>query len=331
MLKKLKKVLTQLKSLCLTDKPENLPNGLYCFNYHRIGDKDFCQYDGGVFSATAKEFEEQLIYFKTHFTVITQTEAYHLISSQNITDRYLIITFDDAYIDNYTIAYPLLLKHSLNACFFVPTSFIEGDIIPWWDQIAYIIKATTKKSFTVPFGAYSEIKIKNMDVAIRQALKEFKSCKTLSTSDKLSLLKASTNFKGDIPLDNMFMSWRMLREMSENGMDIGSHTCKHNILSHLSAETQKLELIQSKSLIEKNIGSQVIAVAYPVGKKDTYSSETLSSAIQAGYMLGYNFEKGINLVIENRFEINRFSIEVGATPERITKHIHDYLKHDKVA
>src|SRR5205085_6446067 len=40
-------------------------------NYHRIGDAQATQYDPGVFSATAEEFEWQLAYLKRHFDVAT--------------------------------------------------------------------------------------------------------------------------------------------------------------------------------------------------------------------------------------------------------------------
>ena len=38
------------------------------------------------------------------------------------------ITFDDGYKNNFTHAYPLLLKYNLNATFFITTDFIDGSI-----------------------------------------------------------------------------------------------------------------------------------------------------------------------------------------------------------
>ena len=38
------------------------------------------------------------------------------------------ISFDDGYENNFTYAYPLLLKHKLTATFFITTDFIDGKI-----------------------------------------------------------------------------------------------------------------------------------------------------------------------------------------------------------
>ena len=39
-----------------------LPPGLYCFNYHRIGDPQACDHDREVFSCSAKHFEQHIVW-----------------------------------------------------------------------------------------------------------------------------------------------------------------------------------------------------------------------------------------------------------------------------
>ncbi len=46
---------------------------------------------------------------------------------------HLAITFDDGYLDNLTIASPLLTERNLPACFFVATGYIGTDRVPGWD------------------------------------------------------------------------------------------------------------------------------------------------------------------------------------------------------
>ena len=123
-------------------------DGLYCFNYHRIGDSTLTPFDPNIYSCTAEAFKMQLRFIKKHFQIITLDEAILLTKNQQpLNKRYALITFDDAYIDNYEIAYPILKEQKISAVFFIPTDYVDSAIIPWWDEIAWMLKNTTKKEF----------------------------------------------------------------------------------------------------------------------------------------------------------------------------------------
>src|SRR3954464_14260049 len=64
-------------ALKITTFMERLPRraGLLVFNYHRIGHPSECPFARGVFSATAKQFDEQLRYLKRQFHVATLEEV----------------------------------------------------------------------------------------------------------------------------------------------------------------------------------------------------------------------------------------------------------------
>jgi peptidoglycan/xylan/chitin deacetylase (PgdA/CDA1 family) len=47
--------------------------------------------------------------------------------------RIVIITFDDGYMDNYSVAYPILRKFGFTATFFITPSYVNTDHIYWWD------------------------------------------------------------------------------------------------------------------------------------------------------------------------------------------------------
>lgn len=72
----------------------------------------------------------------------------------------------------------------------------------------------------------------------------------------------------------------MLREMSESGMEIGSHTFSHVELTDLSQQELIYELSQSKLVLEQYIGTEITSVCYPVG---VYNSRVLDVAAQCGY------------------------------------------------
>ena len=85
-----------------------LPNGVYCFNYHRIGNPEQTAFDPNVFSCTAEIFEQHLHFFQKHFEIISTDDLLDLYPNNSVSKKYAVITFDDGYQDNYQFAYPLL-------------------------------------------------------------------------------------------------------------------------------------------------------------------------------------------------------------------------------
>ena len=77
-------------------------NGLYCFNFHRIGNADNTAFDPCVFSCDVDSFKKYLDFFKKNFRVIALAELYSLIrEGRPINEKLALITFDDGYRDNY--------------------------------------------------------------------------------------------------------------------------------------------------------------------------------------------------------------------------------------
>lgn len=292
-----------------------LPNGIYCLNYHRVGNKEDTNFDKNVFSCSTNNFRKQIEYFKDNFTLITPLMVDMMISKgDEITSRFLLITFDDGYIDNYTNAYPILKSLNVPATFFVATDYISSGKIPWWDAVAYMINKTNLSTVKYKELSNKSFKLNNKQKVTRDILRVIKSDVEFSITEKLSMLSSllevkipSTDKEGSSPL---FMTWEMLAEMSINNMEIGSHTCSHQLLSHLDVDEQKKELASSKRTIEERTGQIVIALAYPIGAVTSYSYESCNSAHQCGYRLAFDFEKGINKfpLNDNRFELHRFPV-----------------------
>ncbi|HLH44924.1 MAG TPA: polysaccharide deacetylase family protein [Bryobacteraceae bacterium] len=78
------------------------------------------------------------------------------------------------------------------------------------------------------------------------------------------------------------MSWRELREAAEAGIDIGSHTATHPLMTSLPAAQVEQELQNSQSAIEDRIGKPVTAFAYPYGA----SSPAVRQAVRRRFQTG---------------------------------------------
>lgn len=87
--------------------------------YHQVNDPaDDCS------TVSASAFREQMQLLKDHYHVLPLGEAVEAVRRPGAGDRLVAITFDDGYLDNATIAAPILASLGLPACFFVSTDMI---------------------------------------------------------------------------------------------------------------------------------------------------------------------------------------------------------------
>ncbi len=79
------------------------------------------------------------------------------------------------------------------------------------------------------------------------------------------------------------------RELSERGMELGSHAMTHSDLRTLDDAALAAELSDSKSAIEDLTGKPCRVIAYPFGLHD---ERVESAALRAGYGLGLGWGAG---------------------------------------
>lgn len=302
------------------------PNGLFCFNYHRIGDPNMSQFDPNVFSCNESVFEQHLKFYKSNFDIVTIDELNALSQSQKkLSSRYALITFDDGYIDNYQLAYPLLKEYQVPATFFIATDFIEKNMIPWWDEIAFLIQSSSQEFLQLDnWEAPISLTSKSKGEHIKQVLQLIKLDSSKTMSEKIINLKEELNLKTGYltPHKDLFMNWAMLNEMQDNGMSVGSQSCSHSIMSHLSIEQQQHEARHSKKILSEKMGKDITSFAYPVGGLSSFTEATEEILAQSHYTLGFSFVAGINREINNHsFHLKRFSVAGNCSVEQIKKQV----------
>ncbi|BDD09251.1 hypothetical protein FUAX_16830 [Fulvitalea axinellae] len=95
-----------------------------------------------------------------------------------------------------------------------------------------------------------------------------------------------------------------LRELTKEGIEIGSHCVNHVHLARKTKEVVETELIESKKILEEVLGKRVYSIAYPFGN---YNEEVMDVAQKSGYDWAVMTKAGSN-VGRNRFELFRTPI-----------------------
>lgn len=304
------------QNLGLTRALERLPHQpcLIALNYHRIGDAGQTRYDSGVFSATADEFDAQVSYLKAKFRIIGLEEALEVLDRpvNSLRHASILLTFDDCYVDNYRLAFPILRSHGVQGTFFLPTSFIGTNRIPWWDKIAYLVRQSQRRRLRIEYPAPEEFDLETADRSqlVRRLLSVYKAPATTDPARFVRSLEEACEVPCPAADEPLFMNWAEAAEMVAGGMAFGSHTHNHELLAKLSPDQQYEEVRLSRQIIEEKLNIRCDVLAYPVGSRSAFSRATFSALERAGYRAAFSYYGGVNIpgAVE-RYNLYRTSVD----------------------
>jgi peptidoglycan/xylan/chitin deacetylase (PgdA/CDA1 family) len=96
----------------------------------------------------------------------------------------------------------------------------------------------------------------------------------------------------DFPWQRM-LSWKQVDEMAKSGLvEYGSHTVGHRDLQNLELDEARYEIRESKARLERRLGKNILAFAYPYGS-GAYSPQIRALIREAGYQYDFGIRQGI--------------------------------------
>jgi peptidoglycan/xylan/chitin deacetylase (PgdA/CDA1 family) len=268
--------------------------GVLILNYHRIGYPNWADLDRNLWSATPEAFDAQMAVLQRDCDVIGLADLEQALGNRR--GRSVMITFDDGYLDNYTRAFKILRDHGLTATFFVTTGFLDRRLVPWWDEIAWMVR--NSRVDHLPASEWSETPIStslaHWESAIARLLKIYKGLKSSQTERFLNYLAEELQ-SGRCPVDvgrDLWMTWDMAREMQAAGMTLGGHSVTHPVLSSLSPDEQDYEVGESRRRLVAELGSSIEAFSYPVGGGKSFNEITKQAVRRHGFRWGFTYLGG---------------------------------------
>ena len=240
----------------LNNSPKKSNQGCAVLLYHRIFNPSI---DAQLLSVTPENFEQQLIFLKENYEVISYQTLIHRLVEKNLNNRSICLTFDDGYFDNYIEALPLLKKYNMPATIFICTGNIGNNNEFWWDMLENIFLAQDENYLN-----WNALSPPQDPILVRyQNLQE--SFKTLNREDRTILL---SNIGKSCPPRKNYRTMN-LKELSDlNSSDLislGAHTENHYSLGRIDQETSAQEISTSTQKIKEITSSRYIPFSYPFG------------------------------------------------------------------
>ncbi|MDX1754885.1 MAG: polysaccharide deacetylase family protein [Marinobacter sp.] len=269
--------------------------------YHRISP------DGAPGTIGVTQFREQIRLIKKSFVPMGMDEMFSAFRKGRLPNNLVVVTFDDGYHDFAEHAFPVLQECGVPATLFLTTGFVNGELWLWPDLVRYAIEETDLKQLAVTqLGETLDFE-HHPDQAWHTVCDH---CLLLDNRQKIDFVD---NFCGllnvSIPREPVpefrAVTWPQVRGMVEKGLEVGSHTVSHPILTKLDPSTLRFEIESSRDTIAREIGVPPKGFCYPNGMPTDFDDAVKDTVRDAGYEYALSAFPGSNPMAD-RWAINRY-------------------------
>ena len=243
--------------------------GSSIFTYHKIYSSEDKYFRDGMI-IDIETLERQIRFLRDRYKIISLRSLIKMIKANKLIDRYVCITFDDGYSDNYRYAYPILKKYSCPATIFLTTDPVDHGVPLWWDRIDGIIADTFSRDDFLsltdrsPIASFS--RYKNRNSIVNAAVDHVNQLDKESRGGFWHEFDQWVSFCGIKEPVSPMLNWDMVREMSKNGIDFECHTRSHAFVDEMSLSDMENELIGSRDRIREMINQPADILACPRGR-----------------------------------------------------------------
>jgi peptidoglycan/xylan/chitin deacetylase (PgdA/CDA1 family) len=263
-------------------------DGLLVLNYHRIGDGSASPFDRNVWTTTEEEFEAQVAFVTRNADVVTPEDVSDLAGRRG---RHVLLTFDDGYRDNHDVALPILRRHGATATFFLATGFLDEPRLPWWDEIAWMVRTSALPRVRMA-GTSVDLDEPDRVGAVTMLVD---ACKRLPHDEVEAFLDglaeaAGTGRAGPSAWPDQWMTWDHARALLAAGMSLGGHTVDHPILARLDPAGQRGQIEGCRQRLLDELDIPMRWFSYPNGDPGSYDVVTRATLADAGVELAFTFD-----------------------------------------
>ncbi len=229
--------------------------------------------------------------------IVSMDEAWRRLVAGDDGRRFVVLTFDDGYRDNYENAWPMLKEQQVPFTIFVVPAFADGTGLLWWETLEAAVAQNTRLEIDMDgerrrfdcagpsakdetfWTIYSWLRGKDRDADLRKAIVGLASSCAIDTEAQCR---------------EACMGWSELSEMSADPLvTIGAHTMTHPFLAKLDAESARAEMADSRRVIGEKLGVVPDHFAYPVGAPDAAGPREFGMAAEIGYKTAVTTRPGV--------------------------------------
>ena len=273
-------------------------------------------------------FELQMAYLRKHFNLLALDDLRrHLRNRTPFPPNSCMVTFDDGWKDNFTQAYPVLNRYKVPAVIFLSVGHI-GTRKRFWQERTFTalhgIREAAPRDPDIP-ARYRNlpegIKIEELLALpegkfrkeVREQIRSHKKLPLSRIEPIVEAIDACAGMTGGPSSGgDSFLSWEEIEEMSRGGIDFGSHGLTHEILTNITADEVRKEVLESRRIIEERIRKSVYAFSYPNGDHDPVVRKCVA---ECGYEIAFGTRRGFAGPEDDPLSLKRVNVHDDVTRE----------------
>lgn len=256
----------------------------------------------------ARKFAKHMAIIAECFNVLPLPEALERLQHGTLPSRALSITFDDGYLDNFTIALPILQRHGLKATFFVCSGYLNDGLM-FNDIIIESLRACQSPQLDLSWLGLGLLPLQDMaskHVGAEKILGAVKYLPFLEREQACTRLWQMAAPGQTLP--RLMMTDDQIRQLAAQGMTIGGHTHTHPILNRIDLDSARQDIAHNRQVLGTLVGHEPLIFAYPNGRPvRDYSHEHVKLLMDVGYHAAVSTAWGVATKSCDRYQLPRFS------------------------
>jgi peptidoglycan/xylan/chitin deacetylase (PgdA/CDA1 family) len=230
------------------------------------------------------------------FDIVSMDEACQRAVTLAAPKRFVCLTFDGAYKDLITSAYPVLSRHNVPFALYVPTAFPDGVGEAWWLALEKVIARENRLSLVMDRKEWHfSIARTSEKYQLYRLLDDW--LRSLPPSDLSSAIKDLCE-RYSVDLSTLSraasMDWDDLAKLAADpNVTIGSATVNYPVLTHLKDAAALREMTMGKAVAQAALQRDIRHFAYPFGDHASFRRQQMAVAADAGFLSAVSTIPGV--------------------------------------
>ena len=249
--------------------------------YHSVAEADAAEWvDPANWIAPAR-FADQMAFLAERRLVVSLGDLTETIAKgEDPEPGTVVITFDDGYLDNLTVAAPVLAEYDFPATLFLPTGYIDRGENQWVDQLYSLFRARTRDELALVGEQFELGSSEAVTAAYR--IMAGKLLEALPDERSRVLAELESQLEPFAKPPRLTMTWDEVRELRERYplFEFGAHTREHLDLETHGDAMAEDETRGSRDRIAHELGQPPRHFSFPYNRRD---DTALAAVRDAGF------------------------------------------------
>lgn len=244
--------------------------GVTILMYHSVARAPESSWVDPRYHLSPDRFEEQMSFLSRHRKVVSMSELVTALEEgRDLPARSVAITFDDGYLDNLTVAAPILSKYGLPATLYLASAYVSRAENQWIDRVFGLFRARTRQDFSLDGESPERFDLSDPTRA-RTAYQA--ACKILlggSLERRTRCLEEmERQLRPESPGPRLTLGWDDVRDLVRQHprFEIGSHTRNHVDLTGQEGALAESEIADCTEEIRRELGQRPLHFSFPYNR-----------------------------------------------------------------